>query len=361
VQEDHPRGYNYWDYGVEFGPSTWAEKFPECAGLKQSPVALPTKKENHTFIRRLGFYNYEYEHELYLQNNGHQIDVLIGKAVKEENAKCGGSIFPPKQYFELYKIEFHWGSESTRGSEHTMHGWAFPGEIQFVHFDKRYKTFAEASKVPGAIVIAVILMKVVKEDNENLNPILDNLHRINGTTKPVNIGIHDLEWLYPIDVSEVHECEFYLYEGSYTSPPCSQVVYWHIYRDQTAISERQLNHLRSMVSPRGRNLADNYRPMQPTNDRKIWQFRETIHKPDGAKGGFSNFVKFGLEEEMKWMNPHGSRSHGMHNFIGHHDLMEEVYDNDGVRDVHDQSGFTYTRPYNGPLPKEDPTAGGYGK
>jgi len=362
---------SYWDYSVENGPDHWAAKYPECAGLKQSPVALPTLKENHTFIRRLGFYDYEHEHQLYLQNIDNRIDLVIGRPLKSEKARSEGSIFPPKNYFELDRVEFHWGSESTRGSEHTMHGKSFPGEMQFVHFDKKYKSIEEASKVPGGILIAVILLKVVKEDNKNLDPILANLHKINGTAKPVYIGEHDLEWLYPTDVSEVHECEFYMYEGSYTSPPCSEVVMWHVYRDQTGISERQLNHLRSVVSPRGRSLNDNYRPMQPQNDRKIWQFRETIQmNRDGAQGSaFSNFVRLVLQDEIigkintqdvRFGRAHDDHERSEHYRNVHHpkdrhymdhqhnDVLEEVIEHSSPEEgsnIHDGSGFGYVRPY----------------
>jgi len=369
----------YWDNTVEYGPNTWKQDYPECAGLRQSPISLPTKPENYTFIRRLGFYNYEFDRDLYIQNNGYTVDLLIGEATNGADVPdCGGSIFAPGQHFKLHKLEFHWGSESTRGSDHILEGKAWPGEMQLYHYDHRYGSYEDAAKVPGGIVVAVIMFQLSPKDNKNLDPLLDNLYMVNGTSKPHYIGVHNMEWIYPIEFDAEHDCEFYIYEGSMTSPPCSEVAIWHVYMDKTDISEKQLNHLRSLVSPYGVPLRDNTRPVQPQNDRKVWQFREkdvvaiTRKGRNGDENTFYERIIPGMsvkEMERRWMqaamdrhmlNPHlfmANRGAAQQQFRQQFQLAR----GSAMRQSNDPSGFKYIKPYLGPLPETDPTAGGYGR
>ena len=42
-----------------------------------------------------------------------------------------------KGTFELAHIQFHWGSESNPGSEHTLQGKQFRAEVHFVHYNTK--------------------------------------------------------------------------------------------------------------------------------------------------------------------------------------------------------------------------------
>jgi carbonic anhydrase len=42
------------------------------------------------------------------------------------------------------QIHFHWGEDNLSGSEHTLNDKHFPLEVHLVHYDSKYKSFAEA-------------------------------------------------------------------------------------------------------------------------------------------------------------------------------------------------------------------------
>ena len=55
---------------------------------------------------------------------------------------------------------------------------------------------------------------------------------------------------------------FYRYEGSLTTPPCSEGVQWVVMADKLQLSADQIAELAS-------HLHDNNRPVQPLNDRTL--------------------------------------------------------------------------------------------
>ena len=72
--------------------------------------------------------------------------------------------------------------------------------------------------------------------------------------------IEDLE----LDMSELRPLprRFYHYQGSLTTPPCSEGVQWVVMAERRQISKEQMA---TMVS----HLHDNNRPVKPLNDREI--------------------------------------------------------------------------------------------
>ena len=42
---------------------------------------------------------------------------------------------------------------------------------------------------------------------------------------------------------------YYTYDGSFTVPPCTPCVKWHILKDTMTISRKQLNQLRTLLTP----------------------------------------------------------------------------------------------------------------
>jgi len=278
----HPSCYNEiedWDYGPTKGPNTWAKKYRSCGSVMQSPVALPSVWENQSFLRRFNWENYELNRTMLLQNNGHFLSLRSSKSDGVAVPINKGSLFHPDTTFEFEAVEFHWGSDNMAGSEHSQAGITYPGEVHVITFDQKYGSYEQASRVPGGVAIAVFFIQVQKEKNPKWEFLLHSLHAVNGTNQPVELNNQNFIFLYPL-ATAIHECEYFLYEGSLTSPPCTEGVVWHIYTDPTAISERQMQHLRYLVDCRGEGLKDNNRPVQPLNNRKVWQHRESA-KPAG--------------------------------------------------------------------------------
>ncbi|CAD1478911.1 unnamed protein product, partial [Heterotrigona itama] len=65
---------------------------------------------------------------------------------------------------DVYKLEqyhCHWGCSDSRGSEHTVNGQAFAGELHLVHWNtSKYNTFAEAAKASDGLAVLGLFLKV---------------------------------------------------------------------------------------------------------------------------------------------------------------------------------------------------------
>jgi len=59
--------------------------------------------------------------------------------------------------------------------------------------------------------------------------------------------------------------KFHRYEGSLTTPPCSEAVIWTVFERPISISERQSESFNKMLP----TVEENYRPAQIINGRKI--------------------------------------------------------------------------------------------
>lgn len=69
-----------------------------------------------------------------------------------------GVSFLPDEQFHLDALQLHWGTEPMNGSEHTVGGVGYAGELHFIHRNLKYATVELAAKQPdGVLAIAVFL------------------------------------------------------------------------------------------------------------------------------------------------------------------------------------------------------------
>ena len=82
--------------------------------------------------------------------------------------------------------------------------------------------------------------------------------------------------------------KFYRYQGSLTTPPCSEIVTWTVFRYPLLLTSGQVTHsfwntlnclinfpfqlaqFRQLTDDEGNLLVNNDRPVQPVNSRKVY-------------------------------------------------------------------------------------------
>ena len=265
----------HWGYIPPTGPDQWAHldvKYAVCgAGKLQSPISIPI---GHLIYlnSHISYHNMRPHVVGTLKNNGHTVEYEITSTTNfspqfvisyPDFPESGGT-------YELLQFHFHWGSVDSQGSEHQLDGWSAPAEVHFVTKNTKYPTPEDAGKyADGFLVIGALLQVCDRSDfdsvfgvnNSNLNQIhyspneVENLH--------VKLGdiIHNIR----------RKNEFYIYWGSFTTPPCSQAVNWLVSQSSLCISRSQLEQLRSQrISNLGPALINNFRPVQPLNGRRVF-------------------------------------------------------------------------------------------
>ena len=214
----------HWDYEGEMGPEHWGKEFPTCGkGKSQSPLNIkgPFEKVRFTVVPdyKLG--------PLKILNNGHTIQV---------NVTPGSKIRIDGKAFDLFQFHFH------RPSEEHINGKPSSMVIHFVHKNES-----------GELAVLGVLLQ---EGNEN--PGIKTLWsyaplKEGPEVAPENVAFNPTNLL-------PREMEFFHYDGSLTTPPCTEKVKYYILKSQVNISKEQVTQFPFKM---------NARPIQPLNDRKI--------------------------------------------------------------------------------------------
>ncbi|MBD8890516.1 carbonic anhydrase [Roseibium litorale] len=218
----------HWSYKGEEGPAHWgalAKNFAACeTGHEQSPVDLAhaVKAEPAAIA-----FHWNPKAKWTEVNNGHSI---------QDNTEDGGTIDLDGKTYKLVQFHFH------SPSEHAIDGKKAPMEAHFVH-------------VADDGTIAV-LGAMIEPGGKNplFKTIMDAAPEKVGAEK--TIGEADAAKLLPATQ------HFYRYEGSLTTPPCSETVVWTVLKEPIKVSEESIKEFQKLYDA-------NARPLQKLDRRYI--------------------------------------------------------------------------------------------
>ena len=264
-----------------------------CDGKKQSPIDLPDicQKGSETRVNprlSLQLINYDIDippSVLRMKNNGHTAIITLkdSKRPNPWNPKISGSVVSEDEY-QLIQLHFHWDrTNSTLGSEHGLHGRRRALEMHLVHFNTRYGSPPEAgSHSDGFAVLGIFFDNTDEDENNNpeMNKIVYQLREItsfNSSTqlkRPLN-----LRKLLPQDIDT-----FYSYEGSLTTPPCSEIITWVIFPEVQSIGPNQLFAFERALDTDGDYvMGKTCRDLQPLNQRTIYASSDNHCRGNSAR------------------------------------------------------------------------------
>ena len=218
----------HWDYEGKEGPEKWGELAPEydmCArGRNQSPINLVA--DFHADLPELDL-QYTKPGILGELNTGHAI---------QEQVNAGNFLLMDGERFDLQQFHFH------SPSEHLVENKEFPMEVHLVHQNQ-----------DGRYVVIGLLF----EEGER-NDMVDRLpsFRVQRGEDPYGDPI-----VYNELVTD--RGEYFLYNGSLTTPPCTEGVRWIVIKQPIIASPDQIQHYHDLLG------FDNNRPIQPENSRFV--------------------------------------------------------------------------------------------
>jgi carbonic anhydrase len=214
----------HWGYDGEMGPERWGKEFPTCAkGKSQSPLDI-----RGPFVKTRTVVTADYkEGPLKMLNNGHTIQV---------NIPPGSKIRIDGVPHELLQFHFH------RPSEEKIDGKPMAMVVHFVH-----------KSAEGKLAVVGVLLK---EGNENpgIKTLWTHMPMEEGPeVTPEGVNFNPANLL-------PREFDFYSYEGSLTTPPCTEGVRFFILKTTVNVAKEQV-----AAFPFKRNA----RPVQELNGREI--------------------------------------------------------------------------------------------
>ena len=214
----------HWDYVGEMGPDKWGNEFPTCAkGTKQSPLNIVGPFEKSKDVLAVSYK----EGALKILNNGHTIQV---------NVEPGSTLKINKDVYNLLQFHFH------RPSEEQIDGKPMAMVAHFVH-----------KSAEGKLAVLGVLLNEGK-DNDAIKTIWEKAPKSEGPELVVEGVKFNPAVLVPAALTH------YSYEGSLTTPPCTEGVNFYILKTTMDIGKKQVAEFQ---------YKKKARPVQALNGRKI--------------------------------------------------------------------------------------------
>jgi len=222
-----------WSYKGENGPDHWANldsSFADCAdGTEQSPIDIElanVKVDNSATEVDINYSPTSFT----LMNNTHTIQA--------NDASGKNTITVDGEKYTLVQMHFH------KPSEHQLDGQAFEMEGHLVHQNDEGELAVLGFLIDEGKenqVLAEMWSKLPEEETEEDVPLEQAV---------------DLDNLIPEDYS------FLRYDGSLTTPSCSEGVSWILLEEPLEMSREQIGAFGSI-------FPHNSRPVQPINEREV--------------------------------------------------------------------------------------------
>ena len=230
-----------WGYAAENGPAVWGQLNKEyilCGeGTHQSPIDIvnPTPTELPTIS-----YEYDPATGVNIHHNGHTIEVAYPE---------GSGIYINGTDYQLLQFHFH------APSEHTVDGKPFDMEMHLVHQSEA-----------GNLAVVGLLIENGRH-HPAFDPIWASLPATPLETQRIENVFIDVPMMLSPNRQILDEAvqtfpSTYRYNGSLTTPPCSEGVKWIVLTTPVEMSESQIAAFKAIIH-------GNNRPVQPLNGREL--------------------------------------------------------------------------------------------
>jgi len=219
----------HWSYTGDDGPDHWGElsaAYKTCAaGHEQSPIDIWRTRHAGSAAPLMQYF----PAPLRVVNDGHTIQVDYGP---------GSTLVTDGKTYALSYIRFH------SPSEHQIRDQRFAMEAELFHRAN-----------DGSLAVVGILLEEGAE-----NPFLARVL----SSVPAEVGVEAEVAGGPAEPSNLlpGRSGFFYYNGSLTTPPCSEGVRWFVMDATGTVSRAQVERFLALVS-------ENARPVQPLEGRFV--------------------------------------------------------------------------------------------
>ena len=223
-----------------------------CGGNRQSPINIVTQDVITWFPQPLTF------------NNAWNTKITVNKTNTGHSIQCTpenlyATVTTHTGTYKLLQFHVHWGRNGQEGSEHLVDGKQYSAEFHFVT-EKLHGSVSDGDHYSVMGVLGV-------EDHAYpITPgsLWDKL------MPPTEFDAHEIVTDLPFYELFPYDLSYYHYEGSLTTPLCSETVQWFVFKMCIRVPAAYLQALRQVKDENGHTLQYNFRDTQPLNGRNIY-------------------------------------------------------------------------------------------
>ncbi|KAM4726043.1 carbonic anhydrase 4a [Anableps anableps] len=248
-------------------PEKWNHANQDCGGRSQSPINIVTRKtQTDKTLTPLQFKNYQQTFRSSIKNNGHSVQVNIPLI----STISGGGL---STTYKAVQFHLHWGNDGGLGSEHTIDGEQYPMELHIVHMKNHYANLSTALRDPTGVAVLGFFYEESKSANRKYESIINALQSIRPANGNTSLPPISLAQLIP---PEQNLTSYYRYQGSLTTPGCTESVVWTVFENPIPLSMEQLKAFSKVQFHHGNSMVNNFRPVQPLNGRQVFRSGATV-------------------------------------------------------------------------------------
>ena len=221
---------DHWGYEGDLAPQNWGtmNNAHLCSiGQRQSPIDIFDSVADQKLP--LIHFHYNPSYITKIVDNGHSLQF---------NVKQGSTITYNNKVYTLMQFHVH------EPAEHTIDGIRYPLELHFVH----------QAKDGSTLVMAVLVKEGLTNSYFEKLSLYRNLAKAESADVEITLNPENL---LPQDKT------YYTYQGSLTTPPCTESVIWIVFKQPITMSPTQIQSL-ALHLPKNNN-----RPLQPLNGRIV--------------------------------------------------------------------------------------------
>jgi len=243
----------------------WSANAPACAGKQQSPIDIKPSsvKPDDVGFEKLIIKHYPENGKalaseasvLTVEDKVHTLQVSIPK---DNGIPLGGKQAFGGDNYRLLQYHYHFPSE------HSINGKVAAGELHLVHQK------VGSTGLDDLMVIGVLFQEGAKSE------LLSAMGLGEGKEYPLETPAFNMD-KYLQDKGIMGD--YYTYDGSLTTPPCTESVRWVVMEKGLTASKEQIQAFKTRFEKANKAGGVNNRPVQDVNDRVL---KKSVQLPRGV-------------------------------------------------------------------------------
>ena len=205
--------------------------------MEQSPIDLTSDTDTSDKMEIIGYNYYDFVKTGFSDSDFSQ-KIDFNDDTLRANAELQLTFADESQsYFTPKQFHFH------APSEHTVDGYLYDAEVHLVHVYKGSGTSSDGNSLGASAelygaVIGIFFDMV--EGGDTNNPFVESVFAaIDDPTSKVEMR----QFLSTIDMRD-----YWSYDGSFTTPPCTEGIKWSVIKQVQPISQAQLDRFKAKMT-----------------------------------------------------------------------------------------------------------------